>query len=78
MRGFIVFAGMVVSVYAPMPPPIIPGMVSLVNSFLSTFPSFRCDRPDMPLVNISAVWTLALAVAGGMPMLSRMVVELIP
>lgn len=46
--------------YAPKAPPITPGMGSLVNSFLSTFPSFRCDRLDVPLVNISAVWTLVL------------------
>ena len=42
------------------------------------FPSRQCDRPDTPVVTTSAAWTLALATAGGTPMLNRKVLELTP
>ena len=34
---------------------------------MSTLPSRQCEKPDAAVVKISAVCTLALATAGGMP-----------
>ncbi len=51
---------------------------SLKNSGLSTFLNFKCDRPETPEVKISLVCTLAEAILGGMPKLSKSVVQLTP
>jgi hypothetical protein len=53
-------------------PPITPGTTRRLSSLRSTLPSIPCEMPDAPVVKTSAACTLALAVAGGRPIASRM------
>ena len=54
-----------------MTPPATPGTASRSMSLWSTLPSMPCAAPETPVVNTSAVCTLALTAAGGMPIASR-------
>jgi hypothetical protein len=49
-----------------------------MNSFQFTFLLAACDPADAAVVNTSAAWTLADAVAGGTPKLINTVDEITP
>ena len=53
-------------------------MPSRITSRQSTLRCQRCEPADAPVVKISAVCTIALACAGGMPIDSIAVVEITP
>jgi hypothetical protein len=74
MNGAIVSPGIVVSRYAPIAPPTMPGSARRQTNDQSTLPKRQCEKPEMPVVKTSAAWMLALAVTGGMPKLSITVV----
>jgi len=76
--GLIISVGRKVRVYAPTAPPMIPGIRSFLKRFFLTFLSLRCESPDVSVVNISDVCTLALADAGGMPSESKTDVDVTP
>ncbi len=65
--GLITLPSTLVSKYAPIAPPIMPGTINPKTIRLSIFPSFQWEKPEMAVVNTSAVCTLALAMAGGTP-----------
>jgi len=52
---------------APMTPPIIPGTANRPTRLRSILPTRKCARPEVPVVNVSAACTQALAVAGATP-----------
>ena len=56
----------------------MPGRARRRNSAKSTFRKRQWAIPDAAVVHTSAAWTLALAVAGRTPKLSRMAVEVMP
>ena len=66
------------TVQAPSEAPSIPGISKRRNRLRLTLPSFTCEMPDTPVVNTSAMWTLALATAGVDPVASRKLVEVMP
>lgn len=51
----------------PKIPPIIPNEVSGHNKSFLMLPNLKCDIPETKVVKTSEVWTLALAIAGGIP-----------
>ena len=53
--------------YAPSMAVAVPGNTSLSKSCLSTLPSFRWLIPFVPMMNTSALWTVALVIAGDNP-----------
>ncbi|SVJ57016.1 Uncharacterised protein [Klebsiella pneumoniae] len=63
---------------APSTAPIIPGSSRRRKSDLLTLPSLTWEIPEKPVVNTSAMCTLALAAAGVAPALSRKVVAVMP
>lgn len=75
LRGF---PDTLVHTYAPVIPPMTPGINKWKAMLRSTLPNFKCALPETNVVNISAVWTLALARAGYAPIEIKAVVELTP
>ena len=61
-----------------MTPEITPGMTILKNSFQSTFLWATWLMPETAVVNVSAVWTPAEAIAGGTPSVINSVEEIMP
>ena len=59
-------------------PPATPGINNRMNNFLSTLPSLKWEIPETKVVKTSADFTLALASAGGTPVLKRKLAQLTP
>ncbi|MNJ61715.1 hypothetical protein D3C77_575200 [compost metagenome] len=78
MKGFMTAPSNWVIRIAPRIAPIIPGNSRRRNSDLLTLPSFTWEMPDSPVVNTSAICTLALAAAGLAPVDSKKVVAVMP
>ena len=78
MNGLMTSPSTWVTSTAPRMAPSMPGSSRLRNSFLFTLPSLAWEIPDRPVVNTSAMCTLALAAAGGTPLLSRKEVAVMP
>ena len=76
--GFIKSASSLVTKRTPQNAPIIPGSNNRMKSDLLTLPNLTCAIPDNPVVNTAAIWTLALATAGLLPVLNKKVVAEIP
>src|SRR5262245_66528218 len=77
-NGAITFPSTLARTVAPMMPPITPGIAMRRAMAQSTFRCHQWDAPDAAVVKISAMWTMALACAGGVPNDSMTVVAVTP
>jgi hypothetical protein len=78
IQGFRIAPSMLVSTKAPRAPPTQPPIARGANSFQFTFRCQAWEPAEAAVVKTSAAWTVAEAVAGGTPTLSRTVEDTTP